>query len=296
VIGAGLMGHGIAFEFAKFGHEVTLFDISQNKLKLAKDKIEKLISNKSGYDSYREITFMKNLKESILGAEIVIEAINENYDAKVDLYSKIEKFLDNKSLIISNTSSLLPSKLSKNLQRPERFFVTHYFNPPYNIPLVEIVPTLETDIRNIDKIKKLYFEMNKNPVVLKKEINGFIANRLQAAIQRESINLVEQEIATPQDIDNIVKNTFGRRLSVAGPFEIWEQIGWDLVEKILLEILPNLSNKKSPSKLIEEKVLQKKLGFSTNEGFYKWDTKKKEKLVDAISKNLILLRDFNSNE
>ena len=76
--------------------------------------------------------------------------------------------------------------------------------------------------------------MNKQPILIKKEINGFIANRLQAAIQRESINLVEQEIATPEDVDNIVKNTFGRRLSVAGPFEIWEQIGWDLVEKILL--------------------------------------------------------------
>ena len=290
------MGHGIAFEFAKFGHNVTLFDISLKNLKIAKNKIDKLISSSDNCDSYRKITFIKNLKDSVTNAEIVVEAINENYQAKVDLYSRLEFFLDKNSLIISNTSSFLPSKLSKNLDNPERFFVTHYFNPPYNIPLVEIVPTLQTSSNNIDKVKNLFCEMNKQPILIKKEINGFIANRLQAAIQRESINLVEQEIATPEDIDNIVKNTFGRRLSVAGPFEIWEQIGWDLVEKILLEIFPNLSNQNSPSTLIEEKVVEKKLGFSTNEGFYKWNVKKKEKLINDISKNLILLRDLKTNE
>ena len=290
------MGHGIAFEFAKFGHNVTLFDISLKNLKIAKNKIDKLISSSDNCDSYRKITFIKNLKDSVVNAEIVVEAINENYQAKVDLYSRLEIFLDKNSLIFSNTSSLLPSKLSKNLDNPERFFVTHYFNPPYNIPLVEIVPTLQTNSINIDKIKNLFCEMNKQPILIKKEINGFIANRLQAAIQRESINLVEQEIATPEDVDNIVKNTFGRRLSVAGPFEIWEQIGWDLVEKILLEIFPDLSNQNSPSTLIEEKVIQKKLGFPTNEGFYKWNVKKKEKLINAISKNLILLRDLDTNE
>ena len=290
------MGHGIAFEFAKFGHNVTLFDISLKNLNIAKNRIDKLISSSDNCDSYRKITFIKNLKDSVVNAEIVVEAINENYQAKVDLYSRLEFFLDKNSLIISNTSSFLPSKLSKNLDNPERFFVTHYFNPPYNIPLVEIVPTLQTSSNNIDKVKNLFCEMNKQPILIKKEINGFIANRLQAAIQRESINLVEQEIATPEDIDNIVKNTFGRRLSVAGPFEIWEQIGWDLVEKILLEIFPNLSNQNSPSTLIEEKVVEKKLGFSTNEGFYKWNVKKKEKLINDISKNLILLRDLKTNE
>ena len=290
------MGHGIAFDFAKFGHNVTLFDISLKNLKIAKNKIDKLISSSDNCDSYRKITFIKNLKDSVVNAEIVVEAINENYQAKVDLYSRLEIFLDKNSLIISNTSSLLPSKLSKNLDNPERFFVTHYFNPPYNIPLVEIVPTLQTNSINIDKVKNLFYEMNKQPILIKKEINGFIANRLQAAIQRESINLVEQEIATPEDVDNIVKNTFGRRLSVAGPFEIWEQIGWDLVEKILLEIFPDLSNQNSPSTLLEEKVIQKKLGFPTNEGFYKWNVKKKEKLINAISKNLILLRDLDTNE
>ena len=290
------MGHGIAFEFAKFGHNVTLFDISLKNLNIAKNRIDKLISSSDNCDSYRKITFIKNLKDSVVNAEIVVEAINENYQAKVDLYSRLEFFLDKNSLIISNTSSFLPSKLSKNLDNPERFFVTHYFNPPYNIPLVEIVPTLQTSSNNIDKVKNLFCEMNKQPILIKKEINGFIANRLQAAIQRESINLVEQEIATPEDIDNIVKNTFGRRLSVAGPFEIWEQIGWDLVEKILLEIFPNLSNQNSPSTLIEEKVVEKKLGFSTNEGFYKWNVKKKEKLINDISKNLILLRDLKANE
>jgi len=290
------MGHGIAFDFAKFGHNVTLFDISLKNLKIAKNKIDKLISSSDNCDSYRKITFIKNLKDSVVNAEIVVEAINENYQAKVDLYSSLEIFLDKNSLIFSNTSSLLPSKLSKNLDNPERFFVTHYFNPPYNIPLVEIVPTLQTNSINIDKVKNLFYEMNKQPILIKKEINGFIANRLQAAIQRESINLVEQEIATPEDVDNIVKNTFGRRLSVAGPFEIWEQIGWDLVEKILLEIFPDLSNQNSPSTLLEEKVIQKKLGFPTNEGFYKWNVKKKEKLINAISKNLILLRDLDTNE
>tara|TARA_B100000674_G_C37965268_1_gene974270 strand:- start:162 stop:1046 length:885 start_codon:yes stop_codon:yes gene_type:complete len=290
------MGHGIAFDFAKFGHNVTLFDISLKNLKIAKNKIDKLISSSDNCDSYRKITFIKNLKDSVVNAEIVVEAINENYQAKVDLYSRLEIFLDKNSLIFSNTSSLLPSKLSKNLDNPERFFVTHYFNPPYNIPLVEIVPTLQTNSINIDKVKNLFYEMNKQPILIKKEINGFIANRLQAAIQRESINLVEQEIATPEDVDNIVKNTFGRRLSVAGPFEIWEQIGWDLVEKILLEIFPDLSNQNSPSTLLEEKVIQKKLGFPTNEGFYKWNVKKKEKLINAISKNLILLRDLDTNE
>ena len=290
------MGHGIAFEFAKFGHDVTLYDISLKNLKIAKNKIDKLISSSDNCDSYRKITFIKNLKDSVVNAEIVVEAINENYQAKVDLYSRLEILLDKNSLIFSNTSSLLPSKLSKNLDNPDRFFVTHYFNPPYNIPLVEIVPTLQTNSINVDKVKNLFYEMNKQPILIKKEINGFIANRLQAAIQRESINLVEQEIATPEDVDNIVKNTFGRRLSVAGPFEIWEQIGWDLVEKILLEIFPDLSNQNSPSTLIEEKVIQKKLGFPTNEGFYKWNVKKKEKLINAISKNLILLRDLDTNE
>ena len=280
VIGPGMMGHAIAQEFAAAGYEVTLCGRSEKRLEDAHAKIEsslhelvrwELISEDSVEPALNRLTTTTDLEAAGSRADFIVESIVEVLEAKEELFSKLDAICPQHTIFASNTSSLLPSTLAAATQRGDRFLVAHYFNPPYLMPLIEIVRGQNTSDEVVDAIYTLYKEMGKRPIICQKEALGFIANRLQLVLWREAFNIVQRGIATPQDVDQAVKNSFGRRLGMVGPFELYEYIdGYDLTLQCEKYILPDMDTSNQSYPLLLEMVEKGELGAKTGKGFYEW--------------------------
>jgi 3-hydroxybutyryl-CoA dehydrogenase len=292
------MGHGIALEFAAHGFNVSLVDRDEAALESARVRIDKGLwllqdagaVSEADFDAIKSrLVPFTSAAEASENADLVIEAVNEDLDLKRRLLSEAAASAPVHTIFTSNTSSFMPSQLANATGRPDRFAITHYFNPPYLLPLVEIVPAPGATREIAETLRTLYEQIGKRPVVIEKELPGFVANRLQAALTREATALVEDGVAEPQDIDTVVKYGFGRRLAVAGPFEIWEQIGWDLVSTIATELFAEISTSTGPSKLFDEKIARGELGVKTGKGFYDWTPESAEALRLRIGRALISL-------
>ena len=194
VVGGGLMGHGIAQDFATSGIPVKLWDTSDEKLVISIENIKKnmrfLGQNDLIDDVVKLITPVSVFEEAVSGSELVMEVIKEDLQTKLDLFKKIEKIVPDEIILASNTSTYIPSLFADVLRVPQRMLITHYFNPPYIVPLVEVVKSRYTSEIVVNKVVDLLKFSKKTPVVLGKEIPGFVANRLQSALLRESISLV----------------------------------------------------------------------------------------------------------
>ena len=291
VIGGGLMGHGIAQDFATSGIPVKLWDTSEEKLTISIENIKKnmhfLGQNDLMDDVVELITPVSVFEKAVTGSELVIEVIKEDLPTKLDLFKKIEKIVPDDIILASNTSTFIPSLFADVLRVPERMLITHYFNPPYIVPLVEVVKSDYTSQSIVNKVVDLLKFCKKTPVVLDKEIPGFVANRLQAALLRESISLVNSGVANYQQIDQIVRNSFGRRLSFAGPFQISDAAGWDVISKIAEIVWFDLDNSKKLPKSIVDLINSGNLGVKTGVGVYDWDEKSSDDFKDMLLRGLI---------
>ncbi len=296
VIGAGLMGHGIAQEFALAGYEVHLNDVSAEKLQqaitLMQGNFQMLVNNGSvspqqAEDSLARIQPNTELQAVASKADVVIEAVLENLELKQEIFAQLDRFCPEHAILASNTSSLMPSMLAAATQRPDKVLVTHYFNPPHLLPLVEIVRHEGTADETVNVIYDLMRKVGKSPAIIQKEVLGFVGNRLQFALFREALSLVEQGVATPADIDTVVKTGFGRRYAAAGPFEIWELVGWDLILAISEYLVSDLNASQEPSQLLKDLVEQGKLGTKTGTGFYEWTPETAEALKQWIGQMLV---------
>ena len=292
VIGAGSMGHGIGQEFAVAGYTVLLHDTAREKLQQAIQRIELNLLELSEWNILRadeigptmdRIQTTTILEEAAEDADIVVEAVFEDLQLKRRIFRDLDSICPQRTILASNTSALMPSALASATKRPDRVLVTHFYNPPYLMPLVEVARGKLTSDETVNTVYELLKKMRKSPVILQKEILGFIATRLQIALFREAFTIVERGVATPQDVDMAVKSSFGRRLAVAGPFEMCEyNDGWDQIEKIENYVLPDLGVSKEPSPLIVEKVKRGELGAKTGKGFYEWTPE----FAEAWRKNL----------
>ena len=297
VIGPGMMGHAIAQEFAEAGYEVTLFGRSATRLEEARIKIGRslkelaqwgLISEKNVKPSLERLTTTSDLEAACSKADFLVESIVEVLEEKKELFSKLDAVCPEHTIFASNTSSLMPSTLATTVRRRDRFLVAHYFNPPYLMPLIEIVRGQNTSDEVVDSVFNLYKKIGKRPVVCQKEAAGFIANRLQLVLWREAFNIVQRGIATPQDVDRAVKDSFGRRLGMVGPFELYEYIdGYDLMLQCEKYILPDMDTSNQSYPLLRQMVEKGELGAKTGKGFYEWTTEFTEAWRKKIMTGLI---------
>ncbi len=298
VAGSGMMGHGIGQEFAAAGHKVTFLGRSESKMKNDFDKIERNLKEMIGWGLINEDTCSKGLKnialttsleEAAKDADLVIEAVIEDLEIKRDLFARFDKACPSYTILASNTSTIMPSLLETAVSRPDRVAVAHYFNPPYLMPLVEIVRGKQTSDETVDFLFNLYTALGKTPILCDKEAPGFIVNRLQMVLWREAFNIVQKGIATPQDVDLAVKKSFGRRLGIAGPFEIFEHNdGYDLTaqcEEYMLDDMDTATKQSYP--LLLEMVEKNHLGAKTGQGFYKWTPEFTENWRKAMLENLV---------
>ena len=271
VIGAGLMGHGIAQVFALAGHDVTIYDPAVAILDSAKARIltnlKELGDDQSAVERVRPIA---DLAAAVSDADYVVEAVLEDLALKQKLFVEIEQHVREQTILASNTSVIPITKIMGGLRGRSRALGTHWWNPPYLVPLVEVIGTQWTSQQAIDWTIALHKAAGKMPVHVKKDVPGFVGNRLQHALWREAIALVEHGICDAETVDTVIKASFGRRLAVLGPLENADLVGTDLTLAIHQTVLPDIEYRRGPSPYLEALVAQKKLGFKSGEGFRKW--------------------------
>ena len=296
VIGAGLMGHGIAQEFACAGYRVHLHDITEQQLNNARVQIGKNLTLLAENAVIEEISISATLQRihtttdltvAAKTADFVVEAVSENLPLKQQIFEELDSLCQPHTILASNTTALMPSQIGVNTKRTDRILNTHYFNPPYLIPLVELIRSPDTSDETVSVTFDLLTAIGKTPAIIDKEALGFVGPRLQAALIREAFAIVEQGIASAETVDLVVRNSFGRRLSVAGPFEVFELAGWDLVLAAFEELYKDLNSSPDINPLLREMVESGKLGVKSGEGFYQWTDERQQALRNRMSQALI---------
>ena len=217
------------------------------------------------------LTYTTVLKEAVSEADFIIECAPEDLEIKRKLFREIAPLMKPGAIVASNTSTFPLTKLSDQQPFADRLIIAHFFNPAHIIPLVEIVQTENTTSGVAVEIENFLRRCGKVPVILKKDIQGFIANRLQAAVLREACFLVEKGIADAGQIDTVMKESIGTRWALSGPFQVADYGGLDIWEKVLRNLLPVLDNKTEVPVIISEKVKQNELGLKTGKGFFNYD-------------------------
>jgi len=287
VIGAGLMGHGIAQVFALAGHDVTIYDSVQATLDSAKARI---LTNLKDLGDDRKaaerITPVVELAAAVREADYVVEAVLENLPLKQKLFAEIEQHVRPDTILSSNTSVIPITKIMEGLKRRERALGTHWWNPPFLVPLVEVIETQWTSPQAVDFAIKLHVAAGKKPAHVRKDVPGFIGNRLQHALWREAISLVENGICDAETVDNVIKSAFGRRLAVLGPLENADMVGTDLTLAIHQTVLPDIDSRPGPSPYLEKLVKDGKFGFKSGEGFRKWSPEQQQALRQKVLQHL----------
>jgi 3-hydroxybutyryl-CoA dehydrogenase len=287
VIGVGLMGHGIAQVFALAGHDVTIYDPAAASLDSAKARIltnlKDLGDDQSAVERVRPIA---DLAAAVRDADYVVEAVLEDLALKQKLFVEIEQHVRAQTILASNTSVIPITKIMEGLRGRSRALGTHWWNPPYLVPLIEVIGTQWTSQQAIDWTIALHKAAGKMPVHVKKDVPGFVGNRLQHALWREAIALVEHGICDAETVDTVIKASFGRRLAVLGPLENADLVGTDLTLAIHQTVLPDIEHRRGPSPYLEALVAQKKLGFKSGEGFRKWSPDEQAALRAKVLQHL----------
>jgi 3-hydroxybutyryl-CoA dehydrogenase len=287
VVGAGLMGHGIAQVFALAGHDVTLTDSHKPTLGGALARIATNLRDLGDDErAVERVRPVADLAGCVREADFVVEAVLEDMPLKQQLFGEIEKHVRPDTILASNTSVMPITEIMGGLRHRERALGTHWWNPPFLVPLVEVIGTQWTSPEAIDFTMKLHAEAGKLPAHVKKDVPGFIGNRLQHALWREAVSLVERGICDAETVDNVIKAAFGRRLAVLGPLENADLVGTDLTLAIHKTVLPDIENRPGPSPYLERLVVEGKLGFKSGEGFRKWTPEQQTALRAKVLQHL----------
>jgi len=294
VIGAGLMGHGIAQVFALAGHEVALYDPFAATLETAKSRISDNLRN-LGDDpaAVERVHIEPDLARAVADADYVVEAAPEDLQIKQKLFAEIEEHARTDAVLASNTSVIPITGIMQGLKHRERALGTHWWNPPYLVPLVEVIETEWTSPQAVEWTMALHAAAGKQPAHVKKDVPGFIGNRVQHALWREAVSLVENGICDAETVDNVIKASFGRRIAVLGPLENADLVGPDLTLAIHRTVLPAIESRPGPSPYLEKLVADGKLGMKTGEGFRKWTAEEQAQLRTRVLNHLKKARDIN---
>jgi 3-hydroxybutyryl-CoA dehydrogenase len=277
-LGTGTMGHGVAFLAAKAGNAVHMFGRSRDSIKRGLDSIDRaiklyedntLMPPGGGAAIRANITGFTSIEEAVSGVDLVMESVSENMQTKHEVYKIAEKHCPEAAILATDTSSLTLSEVAKALQKPERFCAIHFFTPPYLMPTVEVCPCPAT-LRSVLDVSAAWVEFIGNvPIVMNKEVPGFLINRLQAACVREAAYIVEQGWASAETVDKAISYSLGRRYGVTGPLESADMGGLDIFDAILDELGDKLYSGKS-LKLLKDSVKRGDLGLKTGQGIYSW--------------------------
>jgi 3-hydroxybutyryl-CoA dehydrogenase len=283
VIGAGLMGHGIAYLLAAAGHNVRIYDpAAQWRNSLA----ERLESARALLDGERallkRISVHDEIDPAMKDVSFVFEAAPEKLPLKQQLFAELESLTARDTILASNSSAIPSTRIGEKLQYRNRVVGTHFWNPPHLVPLVEVTQNPFTSDETIRKTMDLLAGAGRIPVHVKKDIPGFVGNRLQHALKREAIALIAAGVCDAETIDEVVKSGFGARMAVLGPMEQTDLVGVDLTLDIQNVLLADLDRSSEPMPYTKNLVAAGKLGMRTGEGFRKWTPQSAEAVRERL--------------
>lgn len=297
IVGSGLMGSGIAQIFATKNFNVTLMDTQEKSLSQAimsiRANLSLMAQNGSGHPSEIEpvisnIRLSTDLEDAVMNADFVIECVSENLELKQTLFSQMDAICPKETILATNTSVISITEIAQKAgHHQERIVGTHFWNPPFLIPLVEVIRAKNTSDEVFEATFELLLDVGKHPVRVNKDVPGFVANRLQHALWREAISIVERGIADASTVDECVRYGFGLRLPVLGPMENADMVGTDLTLAIHDYILKDLESSPEPSPLLRDKVAKGDLGFKTGKGFSDWSVEDVEKSRKGLNEYLL---------
>ncbi|AKV55391.1 3-hydroxyacyl-CoA dehydrogenase [Bifidobacterium actinocoloniiforme DSM 22766] len=294
-IGAGTMGHATALQFAMNGYAVKLVDSSQEALErgtaLIEHDLDTFIQAGLVQETERQ-AILDRIRSgtdyaALSDADFVIESVLEDMGVKREVWAKVESVVSEQAVLATNTSGLSPSAIATVLKRPQRFLVAHFWNPAQLMPLVEVVPSKETDKAAVDLTVELINGIGKHAVALSTESLGFVGNRIQAAVIRECMNIVNRGIATPEAVDEIVKYSLGRRWSVLGPIASADLGGLDIFDGLSKYMYADLDNNAGEDPTLKAKVAEGHLGAKTGQGFYSWQGADSQALIQERDRSLL---------
>lgn len=264
VIGAGTMGTNLARLMLNKGMSVSVLDITPDVLA----RCRQALALENGAD--QQARFVSEWAQ-VGACDVVVESVTEDLSLKQQVLKEAEHYIDDTALILTNTSGLPIDELASGLRRPERFMGAHFFNPADLIPAVEVIPGSLTSPDCVEQTTDWLLQLGKRPALLKRSVPGFVANRIQHALMRECLALLEQGVVDAEALDDIVRYSIGIRLAINGPLCQRDINGLDTHLNISRYLYQDLDNRTSPSPLLEELVAQGRLGRKSGRGFYEWD-------------------------
>ena len=291
VIGGGLMGAGIAQVFAAAGHRVTVHEPFDSVRETVIDRV------RAGFDQVGDdpalaanVCITSDLREAVHDAAYVTEAAPEKLDLKRSIFAQLIEFAPRDAILASNSSVMPIGSIAAGLPTAERIVGTHWWNPAVLIPLVEVIQGAQTSDATVSATMELLSSVGKKPAHVKKDVAGFVANRLQHALWREAIAMVADGICDAKTVDDCVKNSFGLRLPVLGPLENADLVGTELTRDIHRTIIPELNRDSAPNPLLDQLIGQGRLGFKSGEGFQVWTEADQAALRARLIEHLVAFR------
>ncbi|MBH2616539.1 3-hydroxyacyl-CoA dehydrogenase family protein [Serratia ureilytica] len=286
VLGAGLMGVGIATHFIRHGHEVLLYEPDPQRRVEAPAVASGILAELSDvgqFDRDEREAALARLRvtgdlNAVAHARLLIEAIPERLELKHALYEQLEGLIADDAVIASNTSGLPPDELAARMTHPQRLLIAHFWHPPHLIPLVEIVPGSATEPRHLAAVQALLGEMALEAVLLERAAPGFVGNRLQFAVLREALHIVHSGIASAEVVDQVMRASLGRRYAMVGPLEAADMTGLGTVADIARHLFPELATGDEMTALVEQRLQRGDTGQRSGRGFYLWDEARRERI------------------
>lgn len=294
IIGAGLMGHGIAQVFARSGSRVRVYDPVAASLESLHARVKNnLLELEEPIDCIDLISGHEGLGIALQGADFIFEVAPEKIELKREIFGQLEEVAPASAIIASNTSVIPIGVIVDGLATRSRMLGTHWWNPPFLVPLVEVVGAADTEPTCVDAMMDLLAAAGKMPVRVLKDVPGFVGNRLQHALWREAIALVAEGVCDARTVDIVVKASFGRRLAVLGPLENADLVGIDLTLDIHRNVIAHLDHTPGPNPYLEKLVAEGKLGMKSGEGLQAWTPERAQAVRKRVYDHL---RKMNADE
>jgi 3-hydroxybutyryl-CoA dehydrogenase len=305
VVGAGTMGRGIAATFIEKGYRVSVHDLEEERLENAQQAIESIfelfvekgrLNEDAAQIALEETQYSTELEAIVKDADLVVEAVSEEMEVKQLVFDELDEYTKPTTILASNTSGLSITEIASATNRPEQVVGTHWFNPPYIVPLVEIVKGDQTDDELAEKLATFFEELDKTAVIVEKDIPGYIGNRIQMAMCYEAFSLLDRGIASAEDIDKAVKAGFGFRLPAMGIFEKVDQSGLDVHYAVESYLMGDLDRGTDPNPVVSRLVDKGDLGLKTGQGVYNWEDSDPDVIETERDQDLLRLLDIYENE
>lgn len=299
VVGAGTMGPGMAVMLARAGCQVRVVDVKEEMLikaaHVAQTAVAVLqgagvIGAQEGQAVLGKIAYTASHEEAVRDAEFILEAVPEKLEIKQAVFAQLEELAPDTAILASNTSGIPITKLQEGRTHPNRIVGMHWSNPPHVIPVIEVIRGEATDDQAVAVTRALTHAMGYVPVTVKRDVAGFVENRILYAVIREALHLLEEDVASAEDIDLTVRWGIGFKLAVIGPLALLDVAGLDIYHSVASYLNRELDSSKEVSKVIQERVKEGKLGFKTGEGLFSYEPSEIPNLMRARVALLLNIR------